>query len=80
MARSRLLDGWSVMSRPSSISGRRRCLSPAISRSSVDLPQPEGPTKTMNSPWLMGEVDAFDGAVFAKEFFDAAQLEGRPPS
>ncbi|MNR46375.1 hypothetical protein D3C85_1653300 [compost metagenome] len=24
--------------------------SPAISRSSVDLPQPEGPTKTMNSP------------------------------
>ena len=24
--------------------------SPAIARSSVDLPQPEGPTKTQNSP------------------------------
>ena len=24
--------------------------SPEISRSSVDLPQPDGPTKTMNSP------------------------------
>ena len=27
--------------------------SPAIMRSSVDLPQPDGPTKTMNSPDLM---------------------------
>ena len=24
---------------------------PAISFSSVDLPQPDGPTSTMNSPW-----------------------------
>ena len=49
-----MLDGWSVMSRPSSINVPPSMLSsPAISRSSVDLPQPEGPTKTMNSPWLM---------------------------
>jgi hypothetical protein len=27
--------------------------SPAIMRSSVDLPQPEGPTMTMNSPSAM---------------------------
>ena len=37
---------------------------PAIMRSSVDLPQPEGPTKTANSPgsivrsmpWMTGTV------------------------
>src|SRR5688572_21784626 len=40
-----------VMSLPSSISWPLVMgSSPAISRSSVDLPQPEGPTKTMNSP------------------------------
>src|SRR5581483_5093255 len=27
--------------------------SPQINRSKVDLPQPEGPTKTTNSPWAM---------------------------
>ena len=31
---------------------------PAIIRSSVDLPQPDGPTKTQNSPSRDGEVDA----------------------
>src|SRR6185503_17553266 len=30
--------------------------SPAISRSSVDLPQPEGPTKTTNSPSSMSRL------------------------
>ncbi len=40
------------MSRPSSISVPLVMgSSPAIRRSSVDLPQPEGPTKTMNSPF-----------------------------
>src|SRR3954452_18355907 len=29
---------------------------PAIRRSNVDLPQPEGPTKTMNSPFLMSRL------------------------
>jgi hypothetical protein len=54
MARSRLPEGAQVMSLPSSsrlplVMGS----SPAMSRSSVDLPQPEGPTKTMNSPFLI---------------------------
>ncbi len=35
--------------------------SPAISRSSVDLPQPDGPTKTANSPSSM----ASDTSVMA---------------
>jgi hypothetical protein len=34
--------------------------SPAIMRSSVDLPQPEGPTMTTNSPSAMSTVDAVD--------------------
>ena len=34
--------------------------SPAIIRSSVDLPQPEGPTNTTNSPSLMSQGDAMD--------------------
>ena len=41
--------------RPSVISS-----SPAIIRSSVDLPQPEGPTKTTNSLGVDVEVDALD--------------------
>ena len=34
--------------------------SPAIMRSSVDLPQPDGPRMTMNSPSAMVDVDAVD--------------------
>src|SRR5438445_893546 len=42
------------MSRPSSSSEPALISSrPAINRSSVDLPQPEGPTKTTNSPRSM---------------------------
>ncbi len=54
MARPRLAGGVSVASwpsirmRPPDVSS-----SPAISRSRVDLPQPDGPTKTTNSPSLM---------------------------
>src|SRR5215217_610679 len=54
MARPRRAGGALVMSSPSSrmvpldVSSR-----PAIRRSRVDLPQPEGPTKTTNSPSLM---------------------------
>src|SRR3982751_5411098 len=52
IARSRLAEGTWVMSRPSSwIEPCVVASSPAISRSSVDLPQPDGPTKTMNSPF-----------------------------
>ncbi len=45
----------SISSAPPEISS-----SPAIIRSSVDLPQPEGPTKTANSPGSIVEVDAVD--------------------
>ena len=34
--------------------------SPAIIRSSVDLPQPEGPTRTMNSPSATSQRDVVD--------------------
>ena len=34
--------------------------SPAIIRSSVDLPQPDGPTSTQNSPSAIVDVDAAD--------------------
>src|ERR1700741_5356897 len=47
----RLAGGTSLTSTPS-ISMRPPAVSssPAISRSRVDLPQPDGPTKTTNSP------------------------------
>ena len=54
MASLRLAGASPVTSRPSMlmvppvVSSR-----PAIRRSSVDLPQPEGPTKTTNSPSSM---------------------------
>jgi hypothetical protein len=51
MAMSRSLGGTALTTRPS----MRRMAggdssSPAIMRRVVDLPQPEGPTSTMNSP------------------------------
>ena len=61
---------------------RRRCGScpevtssrPAISRSSVDLPQPDGPTKTQNSPCGDGEVDVLDDVRPApKRLVDASR-------
>ena len=51
MARPRLAGASSVTSRPSiKIVPEVVSSSPAISLSSVDLPQPDGPTKTTNSP------------------------------
>ena len=32
--------------------------SPAIMRSAVDLPQPDGPTRTMNSPSVMSRLNS----------------------
>ena len=52
LAGSRSLTFLSPMIRsPPVISSR-----PAIMRSSVDLPQPEGPTSTMNSPSLISTL------------------------
>ena len=54
MASPRLAGGTSVTSRPSiSMWPDETSSSPAMRRSSVDLPQPEGPTKTTNSPSSM---------------------------
>src|SRR5580658_4159035 len=48
---SRALGGRSLTRRPPiRISPPLSSSRPAISRSSVDLPQPEGPTSTTNSP------------------------------
>ena len=46
---------------------------PAIIRSSVDLPQPEGPTKTTNSPSLDVEVGAMDDLEDAEALDDIAE-------
>ena len=54
MARSRSFGGRSLTRRPPMwISPAEMSSSPAISRSSVDLPQPDGPTSTTNSPVAM---------------------------
>src|SRR3954470_2602530 len=54
MPMSRLLDGTSVMSRPSRstrpASGRSK---PAIARSAVVFPQPDGPRSARNCPAAM---------------------------
>src|SRR3954453_7380135 len=58
MPMSRLLAGTSVMSRPSSrtrpASGRSK---PAIARSAVVLPQPEGPSGAISQPRGAGRRD-----------------------
>ena len=54
MAMSRSLGGRSLTTRsPIRISPDVTCSSPASMRSSVDLPQPDGPTRTTNSPSAM---------------------------
>ena len=51
MAMSRSFGGTLLTTRPPiSISPPEISSRPAIMRSSVDLPQPEGPTSTQNSP------------------------------
>jgi hypothetical protein len=48
---SRSFAGTSLTTRPSIASSPEEIASrPAIMRSVVDLPQPEGPSSTMNSP------------------------------
>src|SRR5438876_7870438 len=66
---SRSFDSMSFTTRPSMeivpalISSR-----PASMRSSVDLPQPEGPTSTMNSPSLMSKPMPWMTLVVPKVF------------
>ena len=51
------------------------CSRPAMMRSSVDLPQPEGPTNTTNSPSCDGEVDAMNASSRAVGLLDVDELE-----
>jgi len=44
---------------------------PASMRSSVDLPQPDGPTSTMNSPSLISSEMPCRTRVFPKFFFNS---------
>ncbi len=56
--------------------GRSR---PAISRSSVDLPHPDGPSRARNWPGWNAEVDAIDGDDAAVELAaDVVQLDADP--
>ena len=61
---SRSLGSSALTTRPPiAISPAVIASSPATMRSSVDLPQPEGPTMTTNSPSAIVEVDAVDDLV-----------------
>ena len=42
--------------------------SPASMRSSVDLPQPDGPTRTTNSPSWMSKLTPWSTWVLPKDF------------
>ena len=57
MAMSRSAGSRSFTTRPPmEISPPLISSRPATMRSSVDLPQPEGPTITTNSPWAMSAL------------------------
>jgi hypothetical protein len=53
---------------PSAISPPVMSSSPAIRRRSVDLPQPEGPTKTHELAVLDGQVERRDDLDLAEDF------------
>ena len=57
--------------------------SPAIMRSKVDLPQPEGPSSTTKVPSSMVEVDAmddFDVAIVLANIFECYRCHVMPSS
>ena len=69
MASLRLAGASPVTSRPSmEMVPLLVSSSPAISLSSVDLPQPEGPTKTTNSPFSISRSSSGMIVVAPKDF------------
>ena len=48
--------------------------SPAIMRSSVDLPQPDGPTKTTNSPSSISRLMSWMTSTAPNDFFTLVSL------
>src|SRR3954470_2202838 len=75
MAMSRSLGGISLTTRPPiSIVPPVGLSSPATMLSSVDLPQPEGPTSTVNSPLSMSRSIPFSTSRLAYRFDRARML------
>src|SRR4051794_38035114 len=75
MAMSRSLGGMSLTIRPPiSIVPAVGLSSPATMLSSVDLPQPEGPTSTVNSPLSMSRSIPFNTSRLAYRFDRARML------
>src|SRR4029453_15582881 len=69
MAMSRALGGRSVTSRLSMVIEPSPTASkPATQRRSVDLPQPEGPTRTRNSPSRMARLMSCSTRTGPKDF------------
>src|SRR6185436_18643765 len=69
MAMSRSFESSSLTTRPSiAISPAPMSSRPASMRSSVDLPQPDGPTSTMNSPSAMSSEMPCSTFVAPKDF------------
>ena len=69
MAMSRCLGGTLLTTRPPmAISPASISSSPAIMRSSVLLPQPEGPTSTVNSPSPISMLTPWRICVEPKDF------------
>ena len=78
MARPRSAGGTSLTRSPSiEMSPEVISSSPAIIRSRVDLPQPEGPTKTHELAILDCQVDALDDLDVAIGLVELVQRDGR---
>ena len=78
MAMSRSFGGTSLTTRsPMRISPAVMFSSPAIMRSSVDLPQPDGPTSTTNSPSAMSISTPWMTSVAPKALRDVADCDRR---
>src|SRR5947208_226426 len=75
MAMSRSFGGMSLTTRPpiSTVPALGRS-SPATMLSSVDLPQPDGPTSTVNSPLSMSRSISFNTSRLAYRFDRARML------
>src|SRR6476661_7189676 len=70
MAMPRLAGGVAETSSPSMTTRPEvESSSPAMTLSKVDLPQPEGPTKTTNSPSVTSRLMPFSTSTGPKAFF-----------
>ena len=78
MAMSRSRGGTFVTSRPPMmIAPPDVSSSPAMQLSSVDLPQPDGPTSTRKSPALHVDVDVLQHLDRAEPLLEASDLQHR---